>query len=109
MSDDQDRAGFEALAQAGAEEDAARGLAQRLKAGPQPADLKALAALWLHGAAAAPESLPAIYDAAAEGYLGQPVGMAPVAATAAPPAPIPSAFWAALWELLAEPRTRLEA
>jgi len=109
MSDDQERAGFEALAQAGADADAALRLGQRLKAKPDPADLKALAALWLHGAAAAPEAIPTIYDAAAEGYLGQPVGMAPVETKAAPSAPIPPAFWTALWELLAEPRERVEA
>jgi ubiquinone biosynthesis protein Coq4 len=110
MSDDQERAGFEALAQAGADEDAARGLGQRLKASPQPNDLKALAALWLHGAAAAPESVPGIYDAAAQGYLGEPVGVRPVPAdTAQPPEPIPPAFWTALWELLNEPRAGLEA
>ena len=43
---DQERAGFEALAQAGADEEGAvRALAARLKADPQPADLKAMAAL----------------------------------------------------------------
>jgi ubiquinone biosynthesis protein Coq4 len=110
MSDDQERAGFEALAQAGADEDAARGLGVRLKASPQPADLKALAALWLHGAVAAPESLPGIYDAAAEGYLGEPVGVKPVPTdTSQPPEPIPAAFWAGLWELLDEPRSGLQA
>jgi len=109
MSDHQERAGFEALAQAGADQDAALGLGKRLRASPQPADLKALAALWLHGAAAAPEAIPGLYDAVAEGYLGQPVGMAAVAAQPTPPAPIPPAFWIALWELLAEPRERLEA
>ena len=65
MSDDQERAGFEALAQAGADEAAARSLGARLKASPQTADLKALAALWLHGAIAAPESVAGVYDAAA--------------------------------------------
>jgi len=110
MSDDQERAGFEALAQAGADEDAARGLGARLKARPEPADLKALAALWLHGAAAAPESLPGIYDAAAEGYLGEPVGVKPAPTdTSQPPEPIPAAFWAGLWDLLDAPRSGLQA
>ncbi|HEX2815597.1 MAG TPA: Coq4 family protein [Phenylobacterium sp.] len=110
MSDDQERAGFEALTQAGADEDAARGLGARLKASPQPNDLKALAALWIHGAVAAPESIPGIYDAAAEGYLGEPVGAKPVPTdTTQPPEPIPAAFWAGLWELLEEPRGGLEA
>jgi ubiquinone biosynthesis protein Coq4 len=110
MSDDQERAGFEALAEAGADEDAARGLGARLKASPQPQDLKALAALWLHGAAAAPESIAGIYDAAAEGYLGEPVGVGPVPAAAAQaPEPVPPVFWTALWELGAEPRAGQEA
>jgi ubiquinone biosynthesis protein Coq4 len=110
MSDDQERAGFEALTQAGADADAARGLGARLKASPQPADLKALAALWLHGAVAAPESLAGVYDAAAEGYLGEPVGAMPVPAdTTQPPGPIPAAFWPGLWELLDEPPSGLKA
>jgi ubiquinone biosynthesis protein Coq4 len=112
MNADQERAGFEALAQAGADADAARGLGARLKANPQAADLKALAALWLHGAAAAPESLPGVYDAVAEGYLGEPIGVKPVqtdAATAAQPEIIPAAFWLALWDLLDEPRGGLGA
>jgi len=109
MSDDQERAGFEALAQDGADDDAARGLGARLKAA-QGADLKALAALWLHGAAAAPERIPGIYDAVAEGYLGEPVG-APAVPTEINrrPQPIPPAFWTALWQLLGEPPSGLEA
>lgn len=111
MSDDQERAGFEALAQAGADEaDAARALGARLKAGHQASDLKALAALWIHGAMAAPESTPHVYDAVAEGYLGEPVGVPPVATDAkAPPEAISRAFWRALWALLDEPRAGLEA
>jgi ubiquinone biosynthesis protein Coq4 len=103
MQDDQERAGFEALAQAGADDDAARALGARLKASPQTADVKALAALWIHGAAAAPERIPGLYDAAAEGYLGELVGAKRVPADAAnPPEPIPAAFWPALWALLNE-------
>jgi ubiquinone biosynthesis protein Coq4 len=111
MEADQERAGFEALAEAGADEtDAVRALGARLKTSPQPADLKALAALWLHGAAAAPERVPGVYDVVAEGYLGEPVGGPPVpTATAARPEPIPPAFWAALWSLLDEPREGLGA
>ena len=111
MNDDRERAGFEALAEAGADDnDAVRGLGARLKAQPQPQDLKALAALWLHAAAAAPEELPGIYDAVAEGYLGEPLGAPAVAiATPARSEPIPPAFWAFLWELLDEPRSGLGA
>ncbi len=112
MNSDQERAGFEALTQAGSDPAAARDLGTRLRSNPQPADLKALAALWLHGAAAAPESLPAIYDCVADGYLGQPTGAKPVltASDAADqPEVIPAAFWLALWDLLEEPRTGLQA
>jgi len=109
MSGEHDRAGFEALAQAGAEDDAARALGGRLKANLQPADLKALAALWLHGAAAAPERIPHIYDAVCEGWLGETLGVAPVKTPTAAPAPIPPAFWQGLWGLLDEPRAGLEA
>ena len=111
MSDDQDRAGFEALAQAGADDDsAARALGARLKADPQANDLKALAALWIHGAIAAPEWIPGTYDAVAQGYLGEAVGAKPVVTdTGQPPEPIPAAFWPALWALLEEPRAGLGA
>jgi ubiquinone biosynthesis protein Coq4 len=109
MSGDHDRAGFEALAQAGADDDAARALGARLKANLRPDDLKALAALWLHGAAAAPERIPHIYDAACEGWLGEPLGVAPVKTPSAAPEPIPPALWRGLWDLLDEPRAGLEA
>src|SRR5437762_399616 len=60
--------------------------------------------------AAAPESVPGVYDAAAEGYLGEPLGVRPVATdTTQPPEPIPAAFWAGLWKLLKEPRSGLGA
>ncbi|WP_372785761.1 Coq4 family protein [Phenylobacterium sp.] len=111
MADDQERAGFQALAAHGADEqDAVRGLGARLKADPKPQDLKALSALWLHAAAAAPETLPGVYDAVAEGYLGEPLGVRPVAiATPDQAERIPPAFWTALWELLDEPREGLGA
>jgi hypothetical protein len=114
MSGNHDHAGFEALAQAGAEDDAARALAARLKAGLQPADLKALAALWLHGAAAAPERIPGLYDAACEGWLGEPLvdakgGVAPIKTPSGAPELISATFWTGLWELLQEPRGGLGA
>lgn len=110
LVDEKERAGFEALAQAGAEDAAARALGARLKAQPQAADLKALAALWIHGAVAAPERIPGFYDAVTEGYLGEPVGAKPVPTDAAgPPERIPPAFWPGLWDLLDEPRAGLEA
>jgi hypothetical protein len=105
-----DRVGFEALAAVGADDDdAPRALAARLKAGVTQSDLQALAALWIHGAAAAPERVPAIYDAAAEGWLGKPLGLAPIKATGGASEAIPRPFWDALWLLLDEPRAGLEA
>lgn len=105
-----DRAGFEALAAAGADDDhAPKALAARLKTGVVQSDLQALAALWIHGAAAAPERIPAIYDAAAEGWLGKPQDLAAIRATGGRPEPIPRAFWDALWSQLDEPRGGLEA
>jgi hypothetical protein len=98
MSADADRAAFEALAAEGAEDDAARVLGGRLKTAPQPADLKALAALWIHAAAAAPERAPGLYDAAAEGWLGEPAGGPEIRTAGGPPEIIPAAFWALLWD-----------
>ncbi|MBS0335213.1 MAG: hypothetical protein JSS35_20785, partial [Proteobacteria bacterium] len=111
MNDDQERVGFEALAQSGADDaDAGRALGARLKASHQASDLKALAALWIHGAVAAPETVPQVYDAVAEGYLGAPVGAAQVRTdTRSPPELIGRAFWRDLWALLDEPREGLGA
>jgi ubiquinone biosynthesis protein Coq4 len=103
-----DRIGFEALAAAGADDAAARTLATRLKTKADPADLKALAALWLHVAAAAPERVVGVYDATAQGWLGAVVGPA-VRLPKAAPEPIPPAFWQGLWSLLDEPRGKLSA
>ena len=105
-----DRIGFQALTGAGADDAAARALTTRLKAGANPADLKALAALWLHAAVAAPERVAGIYDAAAEGWLGAPVaGPAVHLGEAPPPEQIPQAFWDGLWDLLQESEQKLGA
>jgi ubiquinone biosynthesis protein Coq4 len=109
MSGDHERAGFEALAASGADDQAARSLAAKLKAAPDAPALKSLAALWLHCAAAAPERTPGVYDAAAEGWLGRPIEAAVIRTAGAPPEPISRQFWDALWELVAEPRQGLEA
>lgn len=101
-----DRGRFEAEAQAGSGD--ARALAAGLKAGRLD-DLGALAALWVHAAAAAPERTAAIYDASAEGWLGRAVRTAPLAAEAVAPEPISAAFWDAFWALLDEPPGALDA
>lgn len=104
MIADQERAAFEALAQSGADKaDATRDLVARLKTRAAPEQLKALAALWLHVAAASPEDLPATFDAAAEGWLAEPIGAGPIRTTAGhAPALIPRAFWTAFWSLAEE-------
>lgn len=111
MADHQERAGFEALAQAGADEPgAAKALGARLKSKSQASDVKALAALWIHVAAAAPERLPGLYDEIAEGYFGEPIGAEPIATDPKlTPEPISRAFWNDLWALLDEPRAGLGA
>jgi ubiquinone biosynthesis protein Coq4 len=111
MSDQQERAGFQALAQAGADDaEAPKALGARLKAGHKDSDMKALAALWIHAAAAAPETLPHVYDAVCEGYLGEPVGGPAVRTdTKLPPELIAGPFWRDLWLLLDEPRESLGA
>ena len=109
MGSDHERTGFEALAASGADDQAARALSAKLKAGLDGRDLKALAALWLHCAAAAPERTPGIFDAAAEGWLGKPVEGPAVHTAGAPPEPIPRPFWDGLWALIREPRQGLEA
>ncbi len=107
MSGDTDRNIFRALAGIGAEEAVARGLGARLRTQASPAVVKALAALWLHCAIAAPERTRQIYDAAAEGYIGQPVTAAPAAGGLDPsPEAIPADFWDALWDLVDSPRLR---
>ena len=105
MGAEDDRAGFEALAQAGAEDvdEAARALGSRLKAKTDPERLKALAALWLHVAIAQPEDLARTYDAAAEGWLGEPLGAPAIrAARGVPPVAIPPGCWTLLWALVTE-------
>jgi ubiquinone biosynthesis protein Coq4 len=105
----EERTGFEALTAAGAENAAAKALAARLKKKVDAAGLKSLAALWLHAAAAAPERVVGVYDAAAEGGLGSPVGGPPVRLLDSSPEPIPRAFWQSLWSLLEEAPRNLTA
>jgi hypothetical protein len=90
---------FQALAAAGTGD--ARALAK--------ADARALAALWLHAAAAAPERTAEIYDATAEGWLGRPIGAPAIAAGEVGPASIPEAFWPAFWALVDAPPGTLDA
>ena len=103
------RQSFEDQTVAGGSAATAQALASRLKTALNPADLQALAALWLHTATAAPERLPAIYDASAQGWLGAPVSAPVVAPADAAPEAIPRAFWDAFWDLLETPGILLDA
>jgi hypothetical protein len=104
MSPDPDHAAFEALAQSGAEDnDAAQSLASRFKDRTNSEQLKALAALWLNAAVAAPETLAGVYDASAQGWLGEPVGGPAIRTVRGlAPAAISPAFWKVFWALVAE-------
>ncbi|WP_411287825.1 Coq4 family protein [Phenylobacterium sp.] len=103
------RLSFEAQTVASGSAATAQALAARLKTGLDPADLEALAALWLHASAAAPERLPAIYDASAGAWLGAPVSAPAVVLADAAPEAIPQAFWDAYWDLLETPGIMLDA
>lgn len=102
-----EREAFQVAAGAGAGD--ARALAAHLKAGGGGDDLQALAALWLHAAAAAPERTAQIYDATAQGWLGRAVAAAPIPATEVRPAPIPAGFWPAFWALVDSPPGAMDA
>lgn len=104
-----DHRAFEELARTHGDGACAHALAAGFKARAEHTDLEALAALWLNAAAAAPERLPAIYDGAAAGWLGQAPRAPAVALADATPEPIPRGFWQAFWALLAEPPGSLGA
>jgi len=101
------RAAFERRA-AGDGGDAAAAVRRIRETGDREA-LSDLAALWLQVAAAAPERLPGLFDAAAAGWSGGPIAAQAVAAPQAAPEPIPRAFWDGFWALLDEPADALGA
>ncbi len=77
-------------------------LAAALRASPLDRAPEApLAAALVHVAFAAPEGLPAAWDALARGWLGGPDPAAPIAAPEAPPeAEVPPALWPDLWSIV---------
>ena len=89
------RRGFEAMAAAGGGD--ARALAAGLKRESTGIGLRALSALVMHAAIAAPERIPATYDAAAKGWFGKDVNAAAIRPNPVKGAPISPAFWGALW------------
>ena len=104
-----DRTAFEALSAVPGDGDGARSRAAAFRARGEAGDLTALAAMWLNAAAAAPEGLAAIYDGAAEGWLGRAPRAAPMEHKTRPPEPIPQAFWAGFWGLIDAPPGSLGA
>ncbi len=101
MIDPQARARFEDHAVHGGDGAEAQRLATALRAGEATAALS-LAALFVHVAAVAPERLAAVYDGAAEGWLGwSPRGM--IVEAPAGTEPPPPRFWDGFWALALEP------
>ena len=96
---DQDR--FETLAREGADATEVTRLAAAVRGGETGA-ARDLAAVWMHGAAAAPGRLAQIYDAAALGWLGR-APKASVMSCALEPGPIPATFWGPFWEMVLAP------
>lgn len=94
----QDRSRLQAAAAVPPQPGAVRAAARRLRA-ERDADPLPLAAAFAHAGFAAPGAVAAIYDEAAEGWLGEPVG-GPAVARSGERSPIPPAFWAAFWTLI---------
>ncbi|WP_296599182.1 hypothetical protein [Phenylobacterium sp.] len=91
------REAFERMAQAGDGDSYA--LARDLRRDLADQRLRALAALAAHVAAAAPERMAEVYDAAAAGWLGEE---APEPnETSADPLPVTAAWWKTFWSIAA--------
>lgn len=111
MDDKETRLGFEAEALAGANAGEAEALARGVRADPlgSAASARRLAALFAHAAFAAPERIAAVYDAAAAGWFGTPVGVAPIAPPPVQPLALAPAFWTSFWGLVTDAGGNLEA
>ncbi|MBS0334816.1 MAG: hypothetical protein JSS35_18755 [Proteobacteria bacterium] len=94
-----DRDVFAGMAAAGPDD--AWALARDLRHGVTAPGLQALAAMAAHVAAAAPERMIAIYDAAAAGWLGAEAG--PTPRRALEPLAMSPAWWRAFWDLATPP------
>lgn len=86
---------FERMAMAGDED--VHAVARGLRRDPNDTNLRTLAAMAAHVAAAAPERMAEVYDAAAAGWLGH-VGPGPVK-TVSPPLPVTPAWWRTYWSI----------
>ena len=106
MIDQPARERFQARVIQGGDGEDARRLAAALRAGGE--GQAELAALFVHGAACAPEKLALIYDGATEGWLGvAPRG--PMIEAHGAPEPVPAAFWDGFWDLADDPVANREA
>ena len=93
------RDAFERMAEVG--DGDAGALALDLRHGATDSRLRALAAMAVHAAAAAPERMTDVYDNAAAGWLGREP--APPRSSALDPLPISPAWWKTLWSIAAPP------
>lgn len=93
------RNAFERMAEVGRGD--AGALARSLRHGVTDAALRALAAEAVHVAAAAPERMVEIYDAAAAGWLGRNIDLPPTSSL--DPLTITAACWQTFWSIAAPP------
>ena len=93
------RDAFARIAEVG--RDDAGALALALRRGATGRNLRAMAATAVHVAAAAPERMTEIYDAAAAGWAG--VEAAPARSPVIDPLPISADWWRTLWSIAAPP------
>lgn len=107
MIDANTRRAFEALtATAGGD---AGALAAGLRREMTGVGLRALAALMLNAATMAPERLAQVYDTAAAGWRGEPVGVPRLLQRRiGQAAEVGSEFWKAFWDLMETPLDHLE-
>ncbi len=108
-----DREQFETTTRTGLTRGEVAALAAQVRAaGAEASEAgKALAAALAHGAFVAPERTAGLYDHAAEGWFGGPVGgraLEPVTIDAAPEPP-GAEFWTAFWELVEDMGSGLDA
>lgn len=83
--------------------DSVRTIAARLKAAKKKAsseDRALLAAMLAHAAFLAPDRVAEIYDAATDGWEGNPISAAPIAGEQSPPLEAPAELWPAYFDLV---------
>src|ERR1700761_4189006 len=95
------RARFQDIAATGAAPAEVRALAAKLhNPAPSVEDRLHLAAVFTHAAFAAPDRVAELYDAAAEGWLGEAINGPQVTPLGEPPVAINPDFWNAFWQVV---------